>query len=99
MLTINFNEEELGAFIEKKVTEALSKSTGDDMLCSIQALADFLHMSKPTACRLKLENKIPFWMVKRKVYFSKIEVMKALQNADFAKKPRQKKPVSENSIK
>ena len=50
----------------------------DEWLYGLQGLADFLNCSRITAQRYKLDGKIPFKQIGRKIIFNKTEVLKAM---------------------
>ena len=49
-----------------------------EFLYGLQGLADFLNCSRITAQRYKLDGKIPFKQIGRKIIFIKSEVLKAM---------------------
>lgn len=51
-----------------------------EFLYGLQGLADFLNCSRITAQRYKLDGKIPFRQIGRKIIFIKSEVLKAMND-------------------
>ena len=52
----------------------------EPLIYGINGLAEFLHVSEPTAQKIKNSGKIPYSQAERTIIFRKVEVLEALSN-------------------
>ena len=85
MIQIIFDEAKLAEVIRKSVREEMAtinqvpNSQKSETLHSIKELADFLHVSYPTAQRYKNEDIVPYIQCGRKCIFNTVDVMEAMK--------------------
>lgn len=85
MIQVIFDETKLAELFRKTLLEQLNSINQvpapekSNTLHSIKELADFLHVSLPTAQRYKNENIIPYIQCGRKCMFNTADVMAAMK--------------------
>ena len=94
MFQISFDENKLAEVVRQAVKDQMSEmplltekpQEERKILYSINALAEFLNCSQPTAQKLKNSGRIPYRQIGRKVMFDSAEVLKAMDPSIRRKK-------------
>ena len=90
IILISLAQEELKDLISKAVKEAIAVKQQKELL-SFKRTCDFLGCSPSALNKWKSENRIPYKKLGKRIYFNRIEITSALEEAGNYKKLRELK--------